>query len=48
MRLLGFNIGPKMTKEQLAELERLRRQVKNKELTVNEARDIWESKLGDK
>ena len=49
-RVLGFmfDLGPKMTKNQLAELERLRSQVKNKELTVNEARDIWDMKFGKK
>lgn len=49
-RVLGFvfDLGPKMTKTQLAELERLRNQVRNKELTVNEARDIWEMKFGKK
>jgi Zn-dependent oligopeptidase len=49
-RVLGFmfDLSPKMTKIQLAELERLRSQVKNKELTVNEARDIWDMKFGKK
>lgn len=42
--LLKKMMGKRMTKEQLIELERLRAQVKNKELTVQEAQDIWKSK----
>jgi hypothetical protein len=43
-RLVKQMIGPRMTKEQLDFQDELRRKVKAKEITVDEAHRIWKDK----